>query len=84
MARTRRTECLYPAPCLREAQTFLLPELDRETREYLLEVRDKKGKGMPGMFESSAPAAALAGHGMVTSSAARAKTSGRLRCREVT
>ena len=32
------------------AITCLFSELDRDTREYLLEVRDRKGKRMPGMF----------------------------------
>src|SRR6185312_14031510 len=31
-------------------QKFQLSELDRHTREYLLEVRDNQGKKMPGLF----------------------------------
>lgn len=35
-------------------QTYNFAELDRETHEYLLEVRDKQGKGMPGVFAAIA------------------------------
>ena len=31
-------------------KTFLLEELDEETQNYLLAVRDKQGKGMPGVY----------------------------------
>src|SRR5437899_159048 len=32
------------------SKTFIFAELDRDTREYLLEARERKGKGMPGVF----------------------------------
>jgi len=36
------------------AQTFLFAELDRDTREYLIEVREKKAKRMPGVYAETA------------------------------
>lgn len=34
----------------KRTQKFSFEELDKETREYLLTVRDRKGRGMPGLY----------------------------------